>query len=317
MSHPRITIRTPRDPGEINAASLRRWLADVEATAIDGVFSGDHVSFHDGRGFDGLIHAAALAAASERLTVWTAVYLLALRHPVPVARQVASLSAVATGRFVFGVGLGGEDPHELEICGVNPRRRGRQLDAHLEVVRALLAGDEVSAYNEFLSIPGAVIRPVPQPAVPVLIGGRSEAALERAGRAGDGWIAIWITPERAQAALATIAEHAGRHGREHEARRNALMVWCGMADSVDRARSLVGPVMEGIYKTPFSRFERYTPCGTPAQIAEALVPYAELGFTDILLNGVAEDSTSLIAHSDEVAQRLATMCGSARLVDAD
>lgn len=307
MSAPRVSIRTPRDPHESNAAALRRWLSDVEATAIDGVFSGDHVSFQDGTGFDGLVHATALAAASERLTVWTAVFLLALRHPVPVARQVASLSTVANGRFMFGVGLGGEDPHELEICGVDPRRRGRRLDAHLDVVRALLAGQEVNVDNEFFSIPGAVIRPVSRPAVPILIGGRSEAALERVGRAGDGWIAIWITPDRARAALSTIAEHAARHSRGDEPQRNALMVWCGMADSVERARFLVAPVMEGIYKTPFSSFERYTPCGTPAQIAEALAPYVELGFTDILLNGVAEDSTRLVALSDEIAQRLASV----------
>lgn len=205
MPTPRIIIRTPRGSTNGTAANLRDWVAEAESAGIDGVFSGDHISFHDGTGYDGLIHATALAAASERLTIWTAVYLLALRHPVPVARQVASLSSLAPGRFMFGVGLGGEDPHEVEICGVDPRRRGPRLDAHLDVVRALLAGDEVTIDNEFLTIPAAIIRPVPQPAVPILVGGRSEAALERTARAGDGWIGIWVTPDRAKAALETIA----------------------------------------------------------------------------------------------------------------
>jgi alkanesulfonate monooxygenase SsuD/methylene tetrahydromethanopterin reductase-like flavin-dependent oxidoreductase (luciferase family) len=305
MAPPRLIIRTPRGVADGDAARLRKWIKNVEASGIDGVFSGDHVSFHNGTGYDGLIHATALAVASERLTIWSAVFLLALRHPVPVARQVASLAALAPGRFMFGVGLGGEDPHELEICGVDPRTRGRKLDAHLDAVRALLAGDELTTDGEFLSIHGAIIRPVPEPSVPILVGGRSAAALERTGRTANGWIAIWASPARAQQALSTISEHAERHGRERAPDRNALMVWCGLGDNPAHARSLVAPVMEGLYKTPFDRFERYTPCGTPAEVAEAIAPFVELGFHDILLNGVAEDAATLIALSDEVGQHLA------------
>jgi alkanesulfonate monooxygenase SsuD/methylene tetrahydromethanopterin reductase-like flavin-dependent oxidoreductase (luciferase family) len=305
MATPRVIIRTPRGMTGSSAAKLREWVADVEAAGIEGVFSGDHVSFHDGAGYDGLIHATAVAAASERLTVWTAVYLLALRHPVPVARQVASLASLASGRFVFGVGLGGEDPHEVRICGVEPRSRGRRLDAHLDVVRALLTGEEVTVDDEFLSIPGAVIRPVPDPAVPILVGGRSEAALKRTARAGDGWIGIWVSTQRAEAALTTIADHADRLGRPRP-ERNALMVWCGLGDSVEHARSLVAPVMEGIYKTPFARFEKYTPCGTPADIAAAIAPFVRLGFHDVMLNGVAEDEPTLVGLSAEVVRHLSS-----------
>jgi alkanesulfonate monooxygenase SsuD/methylene tetrahydromethanopterin reductase-like flavin-dependent oxidoreductase (luciferase family) len=288
-----------------NAAELRTWVAAAEAAGIDGVFSGDHVSFHDGTGYDGLIHATAVAAASQRLTVWTAVYLLALRHPVTVARQVASLSSLAPGRFVFGVGLGGEDPHELEICGVDPKRRGRRLDAHLDVVSALLSGEEVTVDDEFLSIPGAIIRPVPQPRVPILVGGRSDAALKRTARTADGWISIWMAPQRAEAALATIADYAAGYGRPRPD-RNVLMVWCGLGDSAEHARSLVAPVMEGIYKTPFARFEKYTPCGTSEDIAEAIAPFVRLGFHDVMLNGVAEDEATVVAMSAEVGRHLSS-----------
>ncbi|MGV0793198.1 LLM class flavin-dependent oxidoreductase [Mycolicibacterium sp. XJ1819] len=299
MAAPRIVVRTPRGATRGSTERLRNWASEVEATRIHGVFSGDHVSFHDGTGYDGLLEATAVAVAAPRLSVWTAVYLLALRHPVTVARQVATLSEIASGRFVFGIGLGGEDPHELQICGVDPRRRGRRLDAHLDVVRALLAGEEVTVDDEFLDIPGAIIRPVPDPAVPILVGGRSEAALRRTGRAGDGWIALWITPDRAAGALEVIAAHA--RGRATPPTRHALMMWCGLGSSVEQARSLVAPVMEDLYKIPFAKFERYTPCGTPADIAAAAAPFVELGFNDILLNGVAEDDDALITLSDEVA----------------
>ena len=302
---PRIIIRTPRGLTGGNAGTLRTWVADAEAAGIDGVFSGDHVSFHDGMSYDGLINATAMAAASERLTIWTAVYLLALRHPVPVASQVSTLAALAPGRFMFGLGLGGEDPHELEVCGVDPKTRGRRLDSHLEVVRALLAGDEVTVNDEFLSIPAAIIRPIPRPAVPILVGGRSDAALKRTARAADGWIGIWVSPQRAEAALETIADYASGYGRPRP-ERNVLMVWCGLGESVEHGRSLVAPVMEGIYKIPFARFEKYTPCGTPADIAAAVAPFVGLGFDDVILNGVAEDEDALIALSAEVGRHLAS-----------
>ena len=82
--------------------------------------------FKGGRGFDGLVNATALAVMSRRATVQTAVYLLPLRHPVPVARQVASLAALAPGRLEFGVGIGGEDPAETRACGIDPATRGRR-----------------------------------------------------------------------------------------------------------------------------------------------------------------------------------------------
>ena len=83
-------------------------------------------------------------------TVQTAVYLLPLRHPVPVARQVASLAALAPGRLVFGVGLGGEDPAELRACGIEPTTRGRRMDEALAVLRPLLAGAEVTMAGDLL-----------------------------------------------------------------------------------------------------------------------------------------------------------------------
>src|SRR5438270_5466840 len=96
---------------------LRDVVRRIEDTEISRVCVGDHVSFNGGQGVDGLITAAVLAAASTRLVAQTSVYLLPLRHPVAVARQVSSLVAVAPGRLVLGVGIGGEDPAEYLACG--------------------------------------------------------------------------------------------------------------------------------------------------------------------------------------------------------
>ena len=157
---PEITVglRVPHElPG--GAAGLREFVGRAEATGVDRLCVGDHVTFQDGRGFDGLLTAAALAVASRRLVVQTAVYLLALRHPVPVARQIVTLAGLAGGRLIFGVGLGGDDPGELLACGVNPGTRGRRLDEALAVLRPLLAGQEVTLSGSSSSWTGCASGP--------------------------------------------------------------------------------------------------------------------------------------------------------------
>src|SRR3954463_9978606 len=98
------------DFGSGSLAERRAVVAGLEAAGIDHLAVGDHVSFFGGQGFDGLVHAAHLLALSDRLAVHVGVYLLALRHPLPVARQLADLAGLAPGRLVLGGGVGGGGP---------------------------------------------------------------------------------------------------------------------------------------------------------------------------------------------------------------
>ena len=324
-----VGLRAPHDlPG--GAAGLRDFVAQVEATGIDRVFTGDHVTFRGGRGFDGLLTAAALAAVSRRLVIQTAVYLLALRHPVPVARQVASLAELAPGRLAFGVGLGGEDPAELRACGVEPATRGRRLDEALAVLRPLLAGREVTWHGAFFQLDRVSIRPAADPPVPVIIGGRSAAALRRVARHGDGWLGLWVSPARYADAVALIGKHAaeagragpedagpgrpgpedgapGRAGPGHRAGggwQHGMHVWCGLGPSPAAARSRLDPVMSGFYGVPFSKFERYCPCGTPDQVAAGLQPYVRAGCRSFNLIPVAGSEQAAIEGADAVRTAL-------------
>ena len=100
-----------------DAAAYVHGAADA---GLDHVFTADHVAFFDGRGMDGLMKVSWLAGLHPTIGVYVGVYLLALRHPVAVARQVATLAEQAPGRLTLGVGVGGEDRHEMEVVGVDP-----------------------------------------------------------------------------------------------------------------------------------------------------------------------------------------------------
>ena len=246
------------------------------AAGIDHLTVGDHVSFAGGHGADGLIQAAALLAAHPELSVQTGVYLLSLRHPAVVARQLATIAQLAPGRFVFGVGVGGDDPRELELCGIDPRERGARTTEALRCLRLLMEGEEVEFRGRFFDLRGA-IRPAPAPPIPILVGGRSDAALVRAGQLGDGWLALWVSPRRFAEAVARIDSAAADAGRAGVRWGHALQLWAGFGASPEDARRRLATAMQGAYSLPFERFERYAPCGPPAAIAGALAPYLELG----------------------------------------
>lgn len=304
MAEIRVGVFPPLDGAAPAAGGQRAFVAAAAEAGLDHVCTGDHVSFFVGAGFDGLVSATALAAGHPTMPVYVAVYLLPLRHPTLVARQVADLASLAPGRLVLGVGIGGEDPHELEICGVDPRTRGRRMDESLTVLRSLLTGESVTFHGSFFDVVDALIVPPPRATVPIIVGGRSDAAVSRAARLGDGWIGIWNSARRFGEVVARIEDEAGEAGRSPVPRDHAMQVWCGIADQADRARSLLATAMEGFYQTPFERFERYSPYGTPADVAEFLAPYIAAGCTTFNLIPQSPDRETAIGGAAEVKQLL-------------
>src|SRR5256885_13082926 len=119
---------------------MRELVELVDASGYDSLWCGDHISFPAAI-LDPLLQLAQAAVVSRRLKLGTNVYLLPLRHPVPVAKQVATLDHLSEGRLIFGVGVGGEFPKEFEACGVPLAGRGARLNAAIPLLRQLWSGE--------------------------------------------------------------------------------------------------------------------------------------------------------------------------------
>jgi len=286
------------------APELRAAVRKLEDAGVDGVCIGDHVSFFIGAGYDALVGANVVSAMSDQLITVLGVYLLPLRHPAIVARQLADLSALAPGRLVFGVGIGGEDPHEVQICGVDPKTRGRRMDECLAVLRGLLTGEPVDFDGEFFQLEQALILPKPSQPVPIVVGGRSNAALSRAARLGDGWYGLWVSAKRYGAALEEMRAEAAAAGRTDVAWHNCMNVWCGIGATPEEARSYVAPAMQVFYQAPYENFEKWSPHGTPAEIAEFLAPYVDAGCDTINLQACGASLDAEIEGVAEIRERL-------------
>jgi alkanesulfonate monooxygenase SsuD/methylene tetrahydromethanopterin reductase-like flavin-dependent oxidoreductase (luciferase family) len=290
--------------------TLEASLASIEQSGIDFASVLDHLTFWDGAGFDGLSNATAIAAAHPRIPVLISVLILPVRHPVVVARQISSIAHLAPGRLMLGVGVGGEDRHEIGAAGVDPSTRGRRMDESLTVLRALLNGESVTFAGEHFDLERVLIRPAPTPPVPILVGGRSDAALRRTAHYGDGWLAFACSPDRFAAATDLIRVQAEEYGRADTDFEHGLVAWCGFSRD-DRSSHLAREI-EALYKLPYDRFAKYCFEGPPVEVAKRLAAYAEAGCRRFSIIAVGESLDHEIDCVSETAIELRELVGPLR-----
>lgn len=302
-----MLIGTIASPAILSAPhrARREYIARILDQGIDHVFIADHISFINGVGMDGLINAATLTALDDRLKVVVGVYLLALRHPLVVARQLATIAESAPGQLLLGVGVGGEDRNEIAMCGIDPATRGRRTDECLAVLKGVAGGEPFAFAGEFFRFDRAIIRPAADPAIPILVGGRVDASLARAARFGDGWLAAWVSPRRFEQATAQVDAQAAELNRPRPG-RHGLQLWCGIDANRDRARARLKKGMENFYQVPFERFEKYSPYGTAGDVAEFLARYRDAGCEIFNIMPIADSEAAGIDAVAEIRARLSS-----------
>ncbi len=308
---PELIIGTIGSPDMLSGDYQRRkaLMDQIGDSPIDHVFIADHVSFHNGFGMDGLINAATLAAMNPNISIFLGVYLLALRHPVLVARQLSSLSHSAPGRIILGVGLGGEDRHEMEVCGVDPSTRGKRTNESLMALSQLMTGEKISHHSEFFDFKEAQILPAPKPRIPIIIGGRSTAALKRTALHGDGWLGVWCSPRRFAEAIGEVSKMAVAADREKQNWNHGLQLWVGFHADKKKAREILAREMQKMYQIPFEAFEKYSPYGSPEEVAEYLIPFVREGAQVLNIKACAVDDETEIENVAEVCRLIKAEIG--------
>jgi probable F420-dependent oxidoreductase len=157
---------------------------------------------------------AAIAARTTRLKFGPSVIVLPYRTPVVAAKEMATVDWLSRGRLFPAVGVGVELPREFEASGVPFAERGRRTDEAIHVLRLLWTQDEVSFQGQFYKLDRISVFPKPwQTPPPIWIGGKSEAAMRRTARLGDGWIPSFITPEELRVGVDRVQEWARAAGR--------------------------------------------------------------------------------------------------------
>jgi alkanesulfonate monooxygenase SsuD/methylene tetrahydromethanopterin reductase-like flavin-dependent oxidoreductase (luciferase family) len=254
---------------------------------FDSIWVGDHIAFPLPI-LDPFLQLAQLAVHADGLELGTAVYLLPLRHPMLVAKQVASLDRLCEGRFVFGVGIGGEFPAEYAACGVPREERGARLSEAIPQVRSLVRGEPTGG-GRFHPFPETQLRPAAQRpgGPPIWCGGRAPAALARIGRMGDGWISYVVTPERYSQGLEQIAKAAEGAKRRIERFGTSHLLFTRIDDDRDAALDAATAHLSQRYAMDFREpAKRYTAFGRPADVAERIDAFRAAGVRHLILDMV-------------------------------
>jgi probable F420-dependent oxidoreductase len=154
---------------------------------------------------------------TRRLKAGSGISVLPGRHPVLVAKQLASLAGLAPGRVLPVFGLQPAQPAERALFPVPSGQRAAVFDESLALLRLLLTTETVSFDGSFFTVSAASVGPLPAKPLDIWLGGSAPGGLRRAGRLADGWLGSLLTPAEAGEAVAVINDAAADAGRAVEA----------------------------------------------------------------------------------------------------
>ncbi|RBY88079.1 hypothetical protein DQ244_16095 [Blastococcus sp. TBT05-19] len=228
-----------------------------------------------------LTYLGALAARTTRVTIGTSVLCLARRNPVLVAHALASVQYLSGGRLVTGVGLGGLRPGEYELSGVPLSSRAPVTDEYIGLLRRLWSEETVDHAGEHFTCSGVQLSPRPETPIPIWVGGYSPGALARAGRLGDGWLSVYVGPDRIGAPLAEVRRHATEAGRDPDALTMTAYVFAAIGRREGEAEAVLGPALENIYGVGLEQMSDACMYGTPDRWVDTIGRFGEAGADNV------------------------------------
>lgn len=274
--------------GDHDLEQLVEQARRAEALGFDSVWAGDSPLTRPRA--DPLLLLSAVAVATCRITLGTAVLLPALRHPILLAHQIATLDRLAGGRLI--VGMGGGFPNrgteaQFTAIGVAFAHRIRRLEESIEAMRQLWSGRAVSFTGRHFDFHDVTLAPVPtRPAgPPIWLAGGGEAALRRVGHLADGWLpyppqAHTYARDRAAIQLSAV-----------RAVTPALYATLCLDEKPERARQRLRVSIERYYNAPLEAVEAVQAmfAGTARAAADWLTSYAEAGARHVVIRLAADD----------------------------
>jgi probable F420-dependent oxidoreductase len=185
----------------------------LEASGVDSLWFSELVSADAVDPFVGMAYALA---RTTHLKVGTSVAVLPGRHPVLVAKQLASLAGLAPKRVLPAFGLRSAIPAEREIFQVPDGERAAVFDESLQLLRSVLENDQITFSGHYFQLSCSAVGSRPAEPLDIWLGGTAPAAFRRIGRLADGWLGSFLTPEEARRGRESIQAAAAEAGREIE-----------------------------------------------------------------------------------------------------
>ena len=285
--------------GRPDAASLLALAGRAEAEGFDSVWVGDSLLARPRH--EPLTLLAGVAGRVPRVELGTAVLLPALRNPVVMAHQIATLDQVSEGRLILGVGFAADVPNiraEFAAAGVPFEKRiGRMMEG-LRLCRALWTGQPVDWEGRW-PVHQGVLAPTPyRPGGPPLwIGGNRETSLQRAGKFFDGWFPVAPAADAFGEGLTQVRGIAASAGRDPAAVSGAMYTTIAIDEDPEKAEARLDSFLERYYLQPAAAIRRHQAvyAGPADGVAAYLDAYARAGAAHLVIRFAGEHEAHMTA----------------------
>lgn len=264
---PRLGIGLPNTL-DVPGPTMAQWARRAERRGFTSLGTIDRIAY---RTFDSLTSLAVAAGATSTIELFTDILLTPVYPPVWLAKATASLDAMSGGRLTLGLGVGGRED-DFTTMGRPMHRRGKLTDDALDLLHRAWAGEPVAGTDQ----PVGPLPPAKR--VRTLIGGNSEAAVERTVRYADGWTSGGGGPALAAPMVQRVRRawrDAGRHGEP----RLCAMVYFGLGDEAASRAALhdyyaflgewAAQIADGAVRTPEA-------------VRQIIAAYADIGVHEIM-----------------------------------
>jgi probable F420-dependent oxidoreductase len=278
----RIGIAVGQWPGRNLAPEAIVELVDrFEALDVDSLWVSERwVSTH--LILEPLVFLSFIAGRLRKMKLGTSTLVLPARHPLVLAKELATLDFLSRGRLFPAVGLGGEDSTDLEALGVSRKERAARADEAIALMRRLWTEATVTFQGKFFSLQDAAIMPRPwqKNGPPLWIGGRSPAAMRRVARLGDGWLVSSVSPAEVEAGIQSIRAYADQAGRRVPEDHYGVLLPFFFAADQDRALAAAAASIRGRADMPTVKLAA---CGTPEQVRAKIRDYIAAGASKFVM----------------------------------
>jgi probable F420-dependent oxidoreductase len=278
-----------------------RWVDLCEQGGIDSIWQTDRIISRQPI-LECMTALAAIAGRTQRIKFGVNVVSVAMRDPVLLAKQCATIDVLSNGRLLPGFGIGSPRGPEWTAMHLDSTTRGRKTDEALEIISRLWSGEKLDYAGRHFQLTGASIAPVPvQPDLPMWIGGSSDAAVRRTAKYGTGWQAGAETPETVGQVIAAIKQAAAAAGRpiDEDHYGAAFAFRFGGPDDPGVAK-----VME-YYKARTGRDPGpHFAMGDADLITERLATYIDQGACKFILRPAADGDADMLAQTKRLVEEV-------------
>jgi len=263
-------------------AQLCAYAERAEDLGIDSVWLSDRVT---GTQLDIAAVMALIAARTRRIKMGPAVLTLPAHHPVHVARAYATLDHLSggCGRIIMAVGLG-NDPRQCLAVGIPPEERGGRMEEGVAVLRKLWSERNVTHQGKYYRFENLTIEPRPaRGPLDVWIGGRTDVALKRVARYGDGWFPSFVTPQEYADGMRRLLAYGAERGRAVDPREAGVLLLSHVTEDRTLADAVLRQIANAGLQIPADDLAARCAVGPAGECVERLARFVEAGCTKFVL----------------------------------